>query len=130
MHVALAYGERGLKLTLPDSALVVESEPVPGLPDERAALIEAMRGPLSGRPLAEAVRGGQRAVVVFPDVTRAMPTRRVVPVVLDELEAAGFGPERVTLLSGTGTHRANTPAELERMLGAEILVRYPIVNHD
>jgi len=69
-------------------------------------------------------------VVVFPDVTRAMPTRRVVPVVLEELEAAGFGPERVTLLSGTGTHRANTPAELERMLGREVLERYTVFSHD
>ncbi|HLZ69465.1 MAG TPA: nickel-dependent lactate racemase [Dehalococcoidia bacterium] len=130
MRVRLAYGERGLEIDAPDGATLIESAPVPGVPDERAALLRGLRQPLVGPPLAELVRGGQRAVLVFPDVTRAFPSRRVVPVVLAELEAAGFGPERLTLLSGTGTHRANTPAELEQMLGADVLRRYRVVNHD
>ena len=39
-------------------------------------------------------------------------------------------PEDVTILIATGTHRANTAAELESMLGREILGRYRVVNHD
>jgi nickel-dependent lactate racemase len=39
-------------------------------------------------------------------------------------------PEDVTILIATGTHRINTPAELERMLGREILNRYRVLNHD
>ena len=42
----------------------------------------------------------------------------------------GIRAEDVTILIATGTHRANTPAELERMLGADILGRYTVVNHD
>ena len=130
MLVQIAYGDTGLTIEVPDSATVVESAVAPGLPDERAALLQAMRAPLHGPALVQVVRGAQSAVVVFPDVTRAMPTRRVIPVVLAELEAAGFGPDRLTLLSGTGTHRANTPEELERMLGRDVLDRFAVVNHD
>ncbi len=103
---------------------------MPGLADEQGALREAMQSPMSGPPLAELLRGGQRAVLVFPDATRAMPTERVVPAILAELDAAGYGPERVVLLSATGTHRANTSRDLERMLGCAIVERYSIVNHD
>ncbi len=130
MQVELAYGESGLTVEVPDSATVVRSSIVPGLSDERAALREAMLAPVEGRSLAGLVRGGRRAVLVFPDVTRAMPTARVVPAVLAELERCGFGPDRITLLNGTGTHRANTPDELERMLGSAVVERYRVVNHD
>lgn len=130
MRISLAYGETGLTIDVPDTATVVESAFAPGLPDERSALQQALRAPMFGPPLTELVRGGRQGVLIFPDVTRAMPTQRVVPVVLEELEAVGFGPERLTLLSGTGTHRANTPRELERMLGREVLDRYTVVNHD
>jgi nickel-dependent lactate racemase len=39
-------------------------------------------------------------------------------------------PEDVTIFIATGTHRANTDSELERMLGREILGAYRVVNHD
>ena len=38
--------------------------------------------------------------------------------------------EDITILIATGTHRTNTPAELEAMLGADIARRYRVVNHD
>ena len=114
MQVRLAYGDTGLIFDAPDDALVLEAEATPVLPDEVAALRAALRRPLHGPPLADLARGKRQAVLIFPDVTRAMPSARVVPVVLEELAGAGFGPERVTLLSATGTHRANTPAALTR----------------
>jgi nickel-dependent lactate racemase len=36
----------------------------------------------------------------------------------------------ITILIATGTHRTNTPAELEQMLGADIVRRYRVLNHD
>ena len=39
-------------------------------------------------------------------------------------------PEDVTILIATGTHRTNTPEELESMVGREILGRYRVINHD
>ena len=37
---------------------------------------------------------------------------------LEELEAAGIPPERVTVLIGTGSHRPNTPDELRDLLAS------------
>ncbi len=130
MLVRLAYGETGIEIEVPNGSTVVKSSPVPGLDDERDALREAMRTPQAGTSLPGLIRDRRRVVLVFPDVTRAMPSDRVVPAIMDELNTAGFGPDRVTLLSATGTHRSNTPQELERMLGADIVERYTVVNHD
>jgi nickel-dependent lactate racemase len=45
-------------------------------------------------------------------------------------EMPGVSPSQVTILVATGTHRANTPEELARMFGPELLGRYRVVNHD
>jgi nickel-dependent lactate racemase len=53
----------------------------------------------------------------------------VLPPLLDEIASAAPGAE-VTVLIATGTHRGNTPAELLEMLGADVLSRVRVVNHD
>jgi len=131
MLVRLAYGEGGLEVELPDcDVTVVEPEFVPGLPDERAALVRALREPIAGPPLATLARPGQRAVVVFSDLTRPVPNRRILPPILAELAQAGVRREDVVLLNATGLHRPNTPAELAAMLGEDVVERYRVVNHD
>jgi len=62
------------------------------------------------------------------DATRAQPRRETLEAIFEEL--AHVAPERITILIATGTHRANTPAEIERMLGADIARRYRVTNHD
>ena len=53
----------------------------------------------------------------------------MIPAVLEELEGVA-ALEDVVLLVATGTHRANTDAELRAMLGDEIVDRVRVVNHD
>ncbi len=44
-----------------------------------------------------------------------MPSDRVLPIILSEL---GKVPkDNITLINAVGTHRTNTPEELESMLG-------------
>ena len=48
MHVKLAYGKKGLTIEAPAGADIVEPAFVPGVPDEVAALRDALRGLLGG----------------------------------------------------------------------------------
>ncbi len=68
--------------------------------------------------------------VVFPDLTRPMPNRTVLPPLLDELARAGVPDARVTLLCATGTHRQATAAEMDELIGPELVARYVVVDHD
>lgn len=132
MEIDLAYGEQGLTLRLPEriarQTVVVEPRYLPGLPDQQGAIQSALREPIGASPLGQLARRDQRAVVVFSDLTRPVPNRTIFPPLLAEL--ADIPDNQITLLNGTGLHRPNTPAELEWMLGGDIVGRYRVVNHD
>jgi nickel-dependent lactate racemase len=129
MNVRLAYGQGFLPLDLPDgSATVIEPTHVPGLPDERAAVNRALETPIGAAPLREWVKPDARVCIVFTDITRATPNRRLIPWLLEHLS---FIPrDRITLLNGLGTHRPNTRAELEELLTSEVVGSYRVLNHE
>ena len=130
MQVHLAYGKQGLEVELPRDAHVVAPRYTPGLPDEPAALRQALRDPIGTPPLRELVQRGDRVVVVHSDLTRPMPNDRVLPVLLAELEQAGVRREDITLLNALGTHRRQTAQELVGMLGQALVERYRCLQHD
>jgi nickel-dependent lactate racemase len=85
--------------------------------DEEAELRRGMAEPIGAPRLREAVRGGDRVLVLIDDATRETPVARMLPHVLAELEAAGVPDGRIELLQAPGTHRPMTDAELRRKLG-------------
>ena len=129
MLVNLAYGRTGLEVELPDDlTTVIEPTYVPGLPDQEGAIRNALRNPLGGGPtLRRLVKPGQTVAISVCDVTRPMPSSTVLPVLLREL--AHVPSDQVTIMIATGTHRPNTPEELDEMLGPDIARNYRIVNH-
>jgi len=130
MHVDLNYGRQGLKINLPETADVLRTHFQPGIPDEAGAIRQALQKPIASPPLASLVKPGDRVIVVHTDITRATPNDRILPVLLDELLAAGIHARDITLLNGLGTHRRQTDAELRIMLGDQIVDRYHCLQHD
>lgn len=128
MKVHLQYGRQGLSFDVPSGNVTV-LEPVhrPGPADERAAFFEAVRRPAAGRPLKETVAASDRVAIVIPDLTRPLATDRLLRWTLEEI--AHVPQERITIINGTGTHRANTPEELISMVGWAVMSRYRVVNH-
>jgi lactate racemase len=129
VRVELAYGRHGTTVEVPDDAEVIAPLDEPGLDDEAAAITAALRHPLLGGTLEELTDGSERVAVVFPDLTRPMPNRTVLPPLLAELARCGVPDERITLLCATGTHRLASAAEMEELVGPEIVARYTIVDH-
>ncbi len=128
MKVHLQYGRDGLDAEIPGREVaVIEPRFVPGLPDEALAFREAVRRPIAARPLREIVRADDRIAVVIPDLTRPLPSDRLLPWLFAEL--AHVPAERFTIVNGTGSHRVNTPEELLSMVGRDVLGRYRVVNH-
>ena len=129
MVISLAYGNGHLAIELPDQCTtVIEPSRVPGLADERAALLAAIENPIAARPLRDWLKPRGRVCIVFSDITRATPNERLIPWLLDHLTEVS--PEAITLLNGLGTHRPNSPAELERMLTPSMVRNYRVLNHE
>src|SRR4029077_11576010 len=74
------------------------------------------------------LKPGCRLCVVFSDITRATPNDRIIPWLLEQL--SGVPRENITLLNGLGTHRPNTPEELARLLGSQVVRDYKVLNHE
>ena len=130
MKIDLAYGEHGLVIDLPaDRSTVIRPAHRQAAPDERAAVLAALRKPLSGAPLRQVVRPGQTVAISICDGTRAQPRHIVIPAILEEL-ADIVRLEDVVLLIATGTHRGNSEEELRRMLGDDVVDTVRVVNHD
>jgi nickel-dependent lactate racemase len=129
VELRLDYGTEGLLVNLPDERVTV-IEPIsrPAAADPHATLVQAIRNPIGSPPLRERVRPGNRIAISVCDITRAQPRELQIRALLSEMP--GVRDEDVTILIATGTHRTNTPAEVERMLGAEFAHRFRVVNHD
>ena len=129
MKVKLAYGKEGLDVEFPDEGVnVIEPHYIPGLPDEQAALREALRSPIGSAPLADLVKPHHTVAITFPDITRPCPTARMLPSILEAISAVPR--EQVVLINGTGMHRANTEEELRRIVGSEVYDNYRVINHN
>jgi len=128
--VQLAYGETGLSAQLPaDRTTVVEPQYEQTVADPPGTLQQALRVPVAGPPLRERVRAGQTVAISVCDATRPQPRELMVRALIDELDGL-VRLEDVVVLVATGTHRANTDAELRAMLGDEIVDTVRVVNHD
>jgi nickel-dependent lactate racemase len=129
MNINLAYGQGHLPVDLPeDRTTVIEPAHRPGLPDERAALFDALDHPIAAPPLRQWIKPGDRVCIAFTDITRATPNDRLIPWLLDYL--SDVPPAQITLLNQLGTHRPNTPAELDTMLTPAVTRRYRVLNHE
>lgn len=79
---------------------------------------------------ARAVHKATRAVIVFTDATRASPDLQLSKRALQDLLEAGMPANRIAFLCATGMHRPSTPEEKRAKLGAAVVSRFPVLDHD
>jgi nickel-dependent lactate racemase len=130
VKIRLAYGKTGLVVSLPEGLKldIVEPKHVETLADQAGAVRDALRSPVGSRPLRELVKPLDAVGIVCNDITRPTPYQTILPALLAELNHVP--DEAITLLIATGTHRANTPAELRTMFGERIVDRFRIAQND
>lgn len=109
------------------SATPPESRP---LDDPTTAARKALAAPLGTPPLTELARGKRSVVIAVTDATRSCPDALLVPPMLRAIADAGVPDDAVTILVAVGAHRASTAAEKREKLGAGIVERYRVVDHD
>ena len=130
MIVKLAYGKSGLELNLPDKldVTIVKPKYIPGLENQSVAITEALRNPISEKPLKDCISSQNKIAIVFSDITRATPYPLILPALLGELNHVP--DENITFFNATGTHRFNTKEEQNQILGKNIIDRFKIIQND
>ncbi len=127
----IPYGKGQMEVRIPKKNYVATLRPrfKPGLKDEAGAVRQALENPIGTPRLREMARGRKSAVIVVNDITRPTATYKLLPHLIQELKDGGMRENQVQLLVATGTHRDNTPEELEGMLGKDMVRRFQVVNH-
>jgi nickel-dependent lactate racemase len=128
MKVKLAYGRKHLEINVPENALIIEPRELHGLKDEHEAVVAALRNPIGTPPLREMVKASDTVAIVISDITRPLPSHKLVPWLLEEL--SHVPKDNFVIINGVGSHRANTHEELIAMLGKEVVDNIRIENHD
>ena len=129
--VAIPYVDRQLETDIPPANLIFDVSPrdVAPVEDFEGTLRQALANPIGTLPLHEMVQAGQKIIVISDDNTRITPTRRIIPLLLDELNAAGVPDQDIQLIISQGTHRPMTPAEIDEKYGQPVLSRVCVLPH-
>ena len=88
----------------------------------------AMKNPIGSPSLYELAKGKKKIVLIASDHTRPVPSRVIVPPMLEEIRAAEPDAE-ITILIATGCHRNTTREELVAKFGEEIVENERIEIH-
>jgi nickel-dependent lactate racemase len=130
VKIKLDYGKEGLDITLPNhlNVIVVQPRYREGLSDQAGAIEDALLRPIDSKPLRDLAKQTDTVGIVVNDITRPTPYKLILPILLRELRS--IPDEQILFFNATGTHRPNTEAELQEMLGDEVLSRYRIIQNN
>jgi nickel-dependent lactate racemase len=134
MKILFKFAREAAEVDIPDRNLIADLHPAkePGAgPADEAALVEAaLAGPIGTPRLSGIVRRGEKVIVVTSDITRPMPSYRVLPGVIAELLRGGVEEKDITVVLGLGSHRPHTDAERGKLVGADLAGRIRVVDSD
>ncbi len=126
------FNPKELDLSMPDSWKIqycyMKGSQRAAINDQ--TILDSLRNPLSGPPLAALALGKKEVVIVFDDLTRVTRTALIVPHVLNELKQAGIAERNIRFICGTGLHGVMNRSHFVKKLGEEIVSRYAVYSHN
>ena len=132
MRLSFGFGTSTQEVEVPEKNLIAvlhANEFPTGLTGE-AEVRRALAEPIGTPRLGEIVKPGEKIAIVTSDITRPMPTYKVMPALLDELYAAGVKPEDITLVFALGSHRRHTDEERRHLAGDRAFSEIACVDSD
>lgn len=122
MEFAIKYYKDLVSFQIPDENVFGEILPntCPSVESEEKEVKRALSEPFDSPLLSEDVRPGEKVVIITSDITRPVPSRIIIPCLLDELRKAGVENKDITVVFGLGSHRKQTEEEQKNLVGEEV----------
>ncbi len=83
----------------------------------------AMENPIGSERLKSIVNPGEKIVIITSDITRPMPSKIVMPIVIAELNDIGIKDSDIVIVFALGSHRSHTEDEKKYLLSEDIYNR-------
>ena len=122
MEFAIKYYKDLVSFQIPDENVLGEILPntCPSVESEEKEVKRALSEPFDSPLLSGVVRPGEKIVIITSDITRPVPSRIIIPCLLDELRKAGVENKDITVVFGLGSHRKQTEEEQKNLVGEEV----------
>lgn len=132
MELSVMMGTKAQPFEFPDENLlsVLEPNEVKVSLTGEASVRNALENPIGTKGLNEIVKPGEKVVLITSDITRPLPSYKILPILLDELESGGCKMEDITVVFALGSHRKQTEAEQRKLVGDEVFDRVSCVDGD
>ena len=117
MITELKKGNEVEKVILPKQPVILNPANLPEDLDEAAVVKKALEEPIGSKRLNQIVKPGDKIVIITSDITRPMPTGKVMDPLMEELLSAGVSPDNVTLVFARGSHRHHSQQEMAHLAG-------------
>ena len=130
-QITLPYGHESRTIEVPERNLTWVEGPkhAPPVADLEQAVRSAIRNPIGSPSLGELVlTHGKRTLILVDDSTRSTPQALILPILLDELNAAGVDDSDISIMVALGTHRRMNWDELMARVGEAVCNRVPVGN--
>ncbi len=84
------------------------------------AVRNAILNPIGTARLKDIVSRGETVAIVTSDITRPMPSKTVLPFVIEELLEGGIKESDIFIVLALGSHRKHTAEEMKYLVGNDI----------
>ncbi|HHZ00099.1 MAG TPA: nickel-dependent lactate racemase, partial [Tissierellia bacterium] len=90
----------------------------------------SLKNPIDTARLRDIVKPGEKVVIITSDITRPVPSHKIIPTILDELYEAGVKKEDISVVLALGSHRRHTEEEKIRLLGERVYNEVKCIDSD
>ncbi len=132
MNIGLNYGKEKINVEIPNKNLAAVLEPNHVEIESTGAdeVLRAIRTPIGSKRLCDIVKKGESVCIITSDITRPMPSKVVLPIVIDELVKGGVEYDDITVVLALGNHRAHTQDEKKYIVGEEVYAKVKCLDSD
>ncbi|WP_034600745.1 nickel-dependent lactate racemase [Clostridiisalibacter paucivorans] len=96
--------------------------------DEIREVERALHNPIGIKSLDEVIKIGQRVAIMVSDITRPVPTKKILPPLINYLNDRGIEDSDIKIIFGMGIHRSHTSEEQKILVGEDIYNRISCID--
>jgi len=132
MHFKYGYGKTYKEFDINDENILMELRQnhvdikLTGADEVKRAL----DNPIGTDRLSKIIKPGEKVAIITSDITRPMPSKIVLPLILEELREAGVKYEDITVVFALGSHRKHTEEEKKYLVGEDVYNKVQCVDSD
>ncbi len=124
------YGHGSIELELPEKQVISVLKPndVSIVLRGSEEVQRSICAPIGSERLCNIVKPGQKVAIITSDITRPVPSYKIIPYILDELNSAGVSDRDIQVVFALGSHRGHTEDEKRLLVGDNVYNRVSCID--